>query len=267
VGDRRGNGSRWLLVGWALLAVAIAPATVARAAGQPAGTPVAHSFPGDPTVAAVFPNGLAAGHGCSASVVMSVRRDVLIGAAHCFSGTGSGIQVAPGYRDGLAPYGLWTVTKIYVDPGWISQQNPQRDWAFLVVAPQRLGARLVHVQDLVGANWPLFSLRSGQRVRVPAYPAGTNDRPITCETRAYEQDGYPAFDCDGLVGGTSGSPWLVSTPLGPAVSGVIGGLHQGGCVSWTSYSSALGMPAAIGYWRAVTNAKPDVLPIAGSDRC
>jgi hypothetical protein len=260
------SGRRWLLVALAGLIVMLVPAP-ARADGAPAGIPIAHSFLGDRTVAAVFRDGLSAGHECTASVVASPRRDVLVGAAHCFSGSGQGVQVVPGYHDGFTPYGVWTVTQIYADPAWISRQDPQRDWAFLVVAPQQRGRGVVHIQDVVGGNLPLFSLGNHQRVTVPAYPAGINDRPITCTTRSYRFNGFPAFDCDGYVGGTSGSPWLVSTPMGPAVTAVIGGLHQGGCVSWTSYSSRLGIPAWIAYARAVSDATPDALPVAGSDGC
>ncbi|UQX88478.1 hypothetical protein M6D93_00385 [Jatrophihabitans telluris] len=236
-------------------------------AGRPPGTPVATTFLGDPTVAAVFRDGLAAGHECTASVVRSPSRSVLIGAAHCFSGTAAGVQVVPGYHDGLAPYGVWTVTAAYVDPAWIANQNPQRDWVFLVVAAQKQHGRTVRIQDVVGGNLPLFRIANHQRVTVPAYGGGINDRPITCTVASYRFQGYPAFDCDGYIGGTSGSPWLVRTPAGSAVTGVIGGLHQGGCVTWTSYSSVLGAPAWRGYLRATTNTAPDVLPVAGSDGC
>lgn len=268
-----------LLVPLAVLAALLLPASAVTIAGAtplalaaatdgpPPGTPVASTFLGDPTVAAVFRDGLSAGHECTASVVRSASRSVLIGAAHCFSGTAAGVQVVPGYHDGVAPYGVWTVTRAYVDPGWIADQDPQRDWVFLVVAPQRWHGRTARIQDVVGGNLPLFALRDGQRVTVPAYGAGIDDRPITCTVPSYRFQGFPAFDCDGYIGGTSGSPWLVRTPLGPAVTGVIGGLHQGGCVTWTSYSSVLGNAAWRGYLRASLGARPDVLPDPGSDGC
>jgi hypothetical protein len=126
---------------------------------------------------------------------------------------------------------------------------------------------MTQIQDVTGANLPLFSLADGQQVTVPAYPAGINDTAITCTTSSYHFQGYGAFDCEGYVGGTSGSPWLVSTPLGRAVAGVIGGLHQGGCVSSTSYSAVLGLPAWLAYLRASFGAPADVLPAPGGDGC
>jgi hypothetical protein len=235
------------------LAVLAVVSTSASAATAPPGTPVAHPTAGDPTIAAVFRDGLAAGHECTASVVRSARRNLLIGAAHCFSGTVRGVQLVPGYSDGHAPYGVWTVTGAYVDREWKSRLNPQRDWVFLTVAPQLRDGRAVQIQDVTGANLPLFSL--------------AEDRPIGCIAVTYRYQGYGAFNCDGYVGGTSGSPWLVSTPLGRAVAGVIGGLHQGGCVNWTSYSAPLGLPAWVGYLRASMGEAPDTLPSPGGDGC
>lgn len=233
----------------------------------PQGTAVANPFASDPTVAAVFREGLAAGHECTASVVQSPGRNLFIGAAHCFSGATVGVHLVPGYHDGQAPYGVWTVTGAYADPSWITSQDPRRDWVFLSVAPQQRNGRSVNVQDITGGNLLLFKFPAGQQVTVPAYPGGAVQQPITCKARSYSYEGYSAFNCDGYVGGTSGAPFLVATPFGPAVVGVIGGLHQGGCVSWTSYSSPLGMNAWEAYLRASFSGMPDVLPEPGPDGC
>ena len=49
--------------------------------------------------------------------------------------------------------------------------------------------------------------------------------------------------------------------------GVIGGLHQGGCYSYTSYSSPFS-PVIYGvYARAVLGLRPNDVPAAGSDGC
>ncbi len=259
----------WVSAAVLLTGLAIAPesAIAAGTSGPPPGTPVAQSTLGDRTVAAVFRNGVGAGHECTASVVESPYDDILVSAAHCFSGTVAGVQVAPGYHDGVAPYGVWTITAAYADPQWIDHGDTRRDWVFLVAAPRVVNGRTVHIEDVVGGNVPWFALRPGQPVSVPAYPAGIDDRQITCATGTYSTNGYPAFDCDGYVGGTSGAPWLVSTRLGHAVGGVIGGLHQGGCVSWTSYTSPMGQAAWRAYLRAAIGAPPDTLPVAGSDGC
>jgi hypothetical protein len=104
---------------------------------------------------------------------------------------------------------------------------------------------------------------------VPAYPAGINDQPIDCAVRAYNTGGYPSFDCAGYFGGTSGSPWLIATGNSHVslVAGVIGGLHQGGCVDYTSYSSAFSLDTYRLWLRASLGARPDTVPPAGSDGC
>jgi hypothetical protein len=51
------------------------------------------------------------------------------------------------------------------------------------------------------------------------------------------------------------------------IDGDIGGLHQGGCTPSTSYSPPLGKPAQAALARAVSHAKSDVFPAAGSDGC
>jgi V8-like Glu-specific endopeptidase len=77
-------------------------------------------------------------HFCTASVVDSPAGDLLVTAAHCvagYSGTApAGLAFVPGYDDGTAPYGVWTVTRIFVDSAWASTANPDDDVAFLAVA-------------------------------------------------------------------------------------------------------------------------------------
>jgi len=73
----------------------------------------AHTSQEAPRVGALF---LRAGHGnhyCTASVVSSPGRDLLVTAAHCINGGDGGgyrsdVVFIPGYRDGRAPHGIWT---------------------------------------------------------------------------------------------------------------------------------------------------------------
>lgn len=62
-------------------------------------------------------------HFCTASVVASPGKDLLITAAHCINGgKGSGykkdIVFIPAYRDGDAPFGVWTPQRLLVGPQW-----------------------------------------------------------------------------------------------------------------------------------------------------
>ena len=247
-----------------LAAGAVAAAHTAHA---PSGTGRARRFAGTATVGALFASASSTAHFCTASVVRSPRGDVLLTAAHCIRGTAAGYVFAPGYYDGISPYGRWTVTAAYLDRGWLGRRDPRRDFAFLTVASRTIDGRQVPIQQLTGANGLDLRPLPGERVTVPAYPAGTDDEQITCTVAVYYDGPYPAFDCTPYPGGTSGAPLLVSTPQGTLVAGVIGGLHQGGCFPFTSYSAPLGEPAWRAYSAAVADAQGDTAPAADSDGC
>jgi V8-like Glu-specific endopeptidase len=192
-------------------------------------------------------------HECSGSVVHSAGHDVVLTAAHCVTGPGLGYEFAPGYHDGVSPYGRWTVRRAYVNAAWQTSHDPQHDYAFLEVAPS--AGR--NIEDVLGANRLGTAPQAGQSVTVDAYLAGVNDKPITCVTTVYYTEGYPSFDCDGFGDGTSGGPWL----SGHTVVGVIGGRQQGGCTPSTSFSSAFGADVIHDWQRASAGGPSDfVLP-------
>jgi hypothetical protein len=229
----------------------------------PPGTPTATSFAGTPTVGPLFRDGLSADHECTASVIASPARDLILTAAHCVFGTAAGWQFAPGYDRGATPYGVWTITAAYVDRHWLTGQDPRYDYALLRVAPR--GS--TRIQDVTGANTLGTAPAVGAAITDIAYNAGRDDDPIRCTTTAYRTDGYPSFNCHGYVGGSSGSPWLARAGGRTIVRGVIGGLHQGGCFEYTSYSSPFTWAVYALLARASRHATPDVVPVAGGDGC
>ncbi len=260
----------------ALLAAALVAAgvTVAQPAAAddppaPPGTPTATAFDGTPTVGPLFRDGLGQDHGCTASVLASPRHDLLLAAAHCLYGTAAGWQFAPGYDKGATPYGVWTVTHVFVDPRWIKDQDPQHDYAVLQVADHRGHGHDVAVQDVTGGNYLGLAPRPGQTITDVAYNAGIDDQPVHCATTVYTTDGYPTFNCHGYVGGSSGSPWLVTAPGSKLtyVEGVIGGLHQGGCYEYTSYSPRFTADVYTLLIRATFGVHPDTAPEPGGDGC
>jgi hypothetical protein len=226
---------------------------------EPSQTPTAHAFGGEKTVGALFPPGSST-HVCTASVVSSPARDLLLTAAHCVSGTGRGYLFDPGFRDGVAPFGSWKVIDAYAPKGWLAHQSPKQDFVFLVVAPRRRNGREVLIQTVTGANRIATSPAPGDGVTVPAYPAGQGGDPITCTTSTYVLGTYPAFNCTPYVGGTSGAPWLHRSGSGWTVVGIIGGLDQGGCFPWTSYSPVFGKPLRRAMAAAITRGPPSTLP-------
>lgn len=252
--------------------VSSGPIVLAHAATHHSTAPTSYHFNGTPTVGALFVPGAypASLHTCTASVIRSTSRDLIMTAAHCVTGTGRGYVFVPGYRNGKAPYGVWHVVAAYGSPQWVHHphhQDTQRDWAFLRVANKTERGRVVHLQDVVGGNQLGAAATPGTAIRVPAYPVGRSDRPINCLTRAYRHGGYPAFHCTGYVGGTSGAPWLAGRGRHRIVIGVIGGLHQGGCTPATSYSARLGKPAHTAFERAEHHRRADTFPPPQGDGC
>lgn len=189
-------------------------------------------------------------HFCSASVLHSTTRDLLVTAAHCVYGTGLTIEFAPGYHDGVAPYGLWTVRRAYVARAWLRTRDPHADVAVLEVAPR--GGR--RIEDVTGGLRYADAV-AGQPVSVSGYPIGTGG-PVGCTDILYLTEAYPSIDCSGLVDGVSGGPWLQAGRL----VGVTGGLQQGGCAD-TEYSAPLAgvLPGLLS--RAEAGARGDVVPI------
>ncbi|PAZ13185.1 serine protease [Streptomyces sp. SA15] len=187
---------------------------------------------------------LVGGHFCTASVVHSPRRDLIVTAAHCLSGTGE-LVFAPGYRDGRAPYGVWKVERTYLPDGWAKGQDEDSDVGFAVVAERR-GKR---VEDVVGGNRFVTGAAIGATaVTVTGYP-DSREVPISCTNKptAHSRT-QQRIACPGFTGGTSGSPWVNGDG---GVVGILGGHEEGGATADVSYSVVLGAGAAELYRDAV----------------
>lgn len=211
-----------------------------------------------PSVLGILPT-LQTPHFCSASVVHSSGRDLVITAAHCLYGAGATIEFVPGFRDGQAPYGVWTATRVFVEPAWQSGQSPEADVAFLRIAP--LSGR--QVEDVVGAR-ALGSPSVGEPVTVSGFPMQSNT-PSVCTAPLELTQGYPTVTCaGGMTDGVSGGAWVQKG----AVVGVVGGLQQGGCSANLAYSAPFG-PSTVQLWqRAQTSWWGDlVLPGFFANSC
>jgi hypothetical protein len=251
-----------------IMTLTLAAGSAAAEPAAPPGTPTAVQFKGVPSVGAIFKHGLHNPHTCSASVVQSPGHDLILGAAHCISGTGAGILFAPGYANGKTAYGVWTVLKTWVSRTWNSSHDPHNDYAFLQVASQVINNRRVNIQDVTGGAVLGVAAPASTSVTDIAYRSGINDSPITCTAKLTLTGGYPTFNCNGYPGGTSGSPFLVKHLGQPnVVVGVIGGLHQGGCYQWNSFSSPFGSETYRTYQRATYRLPANTVTAAGSDGC
>ncbi|MGP9019553.1 trypsin-like serine peptidase [Streptomyces sp. BR1] len=213
-----------------------------RAAAATGGTTVlAPATAATARVGALFDGGLDGDHFCTASVVHSEGRDLIVTAAHCLDDQDDAVFV-PGYRDGQAPYGTWPVKAKFMDDAWQEDGDEDDDVAFAVLGAGSLtGAQ---VEDVVGGAPLTTDTPVGAKVTVTGYPSDA-DSPQACTNRATAYgDTQQRIECPDYSGGTSGSPWVTAAG---AVEGVIGGYEQGGDDPDVSYSVVFGRTTAALY--------------------
>lgn len=227
-----------LCVALVLLAVTSASEAAADDGPGPFGvTVVAAAGVETVRVGALFTGGE---HFCTASVVHSARRNLLVTAAHCLDGDEDDLVFVPGYRNGAAPYGRWRVTGRVLPDGW----DEDSDVAFATVA-ERQGR---DIEDVVGGNRFTPGTATGATaVSVTGYP-NSREVPVRCTDKPVAHSRtQQRIDCPDFSGGTSGSPWVNGDGQ---VVGVLGGHEEGGATDDISYSVVLGHEAAALYRRA-----------------
>ncbi len=199
-------------------------------------------------VGALFSGSVTAGnHFCTASVIHSSTRNLLLTAAHCLSSAGNA-QFAPGYRNGSAPYGTWQVTQVFTTTGWSQNGDTDQDFAFLTVAPQN-GKQ---IEDVVGANQLGLDASFTAQVRLYGYP-DSGEVPLLCTNATTKFSSYQReIACPSYSGGTSGGPFI-STDTGQVI-GIIGGYQQGGDTDDISYSAYFDQTIGNLYATAVSQA-------------
>ncbi|RSN20899.1 serine protease [Streptomyces sp. WAC 05977] len=192
-----------------------------------------------PAIGALFLDGT---HFCTASVVHSAPGDLLLTAAHCLhDGEGgdyaTGISFAPGYHDGVAPYGYWDVSDPRVPEGWAESSDPDLDVGF---ATAHQAGSTKTLESVTGANTLLTGGGFAHAITLTGYP-DERDAPVVCHGSSAQADTYQMrVACPGFTTGTSGGPWVVGADAGTGlgtVVGVIGGYLYGGDDPDTSYSS------------------------------
>jgi hypothetical protein len=231
-----------------------APRTTASAQhlSQPQQKAVAGPMDPDGRVGAIF---LDSGtlHVCTGSVVHSASGNLVMTAAHCLAGA-SQITFVPGFAGAAAPTDVWKADAVYLDPRWTAGKDPHADYAIARVSNDAGGS----VESHVGLALTLGTAPPpGSRVTVMGYPAGVGGSPIGCHaSTAVSETGYPSVACEGLVGGTSGAPWVSGT----TITGLIGGLEGGGCAENLSYSAPFDEHVAQLLARAEAGGPGDTVP-------
>ena len=177
---------------------------------------------------------------CTASLI---KRGVVVTAAHCVANYGqsqfySGWQFIPGYRNGVAPYGVWTaksatvLTKYYngTDNCYVSGVVCPDDVAVILLNAYSGGA-----YDYPGKKTGWFAYGwdgygfagSITHISQLGYPAGL-DNAVYMERS--DSQGYTnttesnnTIVGSNMDGGSSGGPWLVNFGVDPKLTGETNG--------------------------------------------
>jgi V8-like Glu-specific endopeptidase len=204
----------------------------AAAAAVPSGT----HFAGVPSIGTLYYLGKdQTAHNCTASVIKSPGKDLILTAGHCAPGPGGHTAFVPQYDQGKEPFGIWAVTRGYTLPGHSTSGTASNlDFAFGVVA-DRNGRKL---EDVTGGN--TLTRTPGYNnpaVTVIGYPGKSkkdeHDQPIKCTVPTDRLPGAGLTQiriaCDDFWDGVSGGPWLTNfNGTTGDVIGNVGGLNGGG---------------------------------------
>ena len=154
----------------AVLAITMAAtATVScqRPAPPPPTVPAARPVPPMPAVGAVFLGGTDT-HTCTGAVVHSAPGDLVLTAAHCLEAQYPATFV-PGFDGHNGPADVWHIDTVYLDPRWVTSQDPAADYAFARVSRPAGGK----VEAVAGSALVLGTAPGeGTDVTITGYPLG-----------------------------------------------------------------------------------------------
>jgi Trypsin len=199
-------------------------------------------------------------HTCSGAVLDSAAGNLVLTAAHCMA-QGYDAFFVPGFKGKAQPQDFWRIDAVYLDPRWMTNQDPLADFA--VVRVSRDGGGLLETQ--AGGGFALgVAPKAGTDVTVTGYALGEGGEPIGCGTRTSgDTRGYPSLPCRGMVDGTSGSPWVADS----VIAGLVGGLEGGGCLEDVSYSPPFDGALTQLLHRAEAGGPADAAPTSFDSEC
>lgn len=164
---------------------------------------------------------------CSATVINSLPKNIVLTAAHCIWDMESDVYadyvvfIPADANDGAEqPYGMWPVKSITMaqefadganetEDGYVTGDGWTYDFAFLTMAPNAQGQE---IQEVTGGQGIAFGLPA-EEIVVIGYPSappfdGTSER--YCASTDWEPDSYAySIDCD-MTAGSSGGGWFTN---------------------------------------------------------
>lgn len=188
---------------------------------------------------------------CSASLI---KPGIVVTAAHCVANFGksqfySGWQFVPGYRNGVAPYGTWSVKEARILTAYYDGTDPCAQSG--VICQDDIAVLALKVQDGVnvgtntgwyGIGWDGYGFAGGfNQITQIGYPVCLDNAKFMERNDSY------GFTSDNLsnntvigsqmCSGSSGGPWLVNFGRSPALTGNTAGTAPGrntvvGVTSW-----------------------------------
>lgn len=190
---------------------------------------------------------------CSASLI---KRGVVVTAAHCVSNFGknqfySNWHFVPGYRNGSAPFGNWTVKTAFVLTAYLNGTDPcasagvicRDDVAVLLLNPSGTGAYPGTATGWYGYGWNGYGFTGTGQTHISQI-----GYPVCLDNGAYmernDSNGFQSSSNSNntiigslMCGGSSGGPWVVNLGIRPTLTGTTSGTAPGpntvvGVTSW-----------------------------------
>ncbi len=190
---------------------------------------------------------------CSASLI---KRGVVVTAAHCVANFGqsqfyTNWQFIPGYRNGVAPYAVWTVRSATVLTSYFNGTDScavsgivcQDDVAVLLLNTSATGTYPGTSTGWYGYGWNGYGFTGGGLTQITqiGYPVCLDNGLLMEKNDSY---GYKSASNSNntvigtlMCGGSSGGPWLVNFGYRPTLTGTVAGTASApntvvGVTSW-----------------------------------
>jgi V8-like Glu-specific endopeptidase len=176
---------------------------------------------------------------CSASLI---KKGVVVTAAHCVANYGqqqwyTGWQFIPGYRNGVAPYGIQTAYQAWVMSNYLTGND--NCYVYGVVCPDDVAVIILNympgTKAYVGKRTGIYGYAYDDygftsdltHITQLGYPAGLDNALYMERTDSY---GYSDVTYSNntvigsnMDGGSSGGPWLINFGIDPVLTGETNG--------------------------------------------
>jgi len=196
---------------------------------------------------------------CSASLI---KRGIVVTAAHCVANYGhsqfyGSWQFVPGYRNGAAPFGTWTVKQAWIKTAYYNGTDGcavygivcPDDVAILILNTSPAGGYPGTATGWLGYGWNGYSFTSNHLTHITqlGYPAGLDSAAFMerNDSQGYVSSANSNNTVIGsnMNGGSSGGPWIANFGLPSALTGETNGSAPAantvvGVTSWGYTSNA-----------------------------